>query len=90
MASWEPYEGALRARDGDDAWAVVDGSTIAIVAPSRSSVLVHTGACDLASVLDRKNALPHPRGPGKLEINPFLVTRAGAVALDARVIPRDA
>jgi acetate---CoA ligase (ADP-forming) len=26
----------------------------------------------------------------ELEINPFLVTRAGAVALDARVIPRDA
>jgi hypothetical protein len=25
-------------------------------------VLVHTFACDLASVLERKNALPHPRG----------------------------
>jgi acetate---CoA ligase (ADP-forming) len=30
------------------------------------------------------------RDVDELEINPFLVTRPGAVALDARVIPRDA
>jgi hypothetical protein len=30
------------------------------------------------------------RDVDELEINPFLGTRAGAVALDARVIPRDA
>jgi ATP-grasp domain len=49
---------------------------------------------DLAAVAEEAAALSWLgatyRDVDELEINPFLGTRAGAVALDARVIPRDA